>query len=118
MAILFKKRALAAILAFACGGVFPIQAWAQASVSATPSINFTAGVACPVNGMLSYNSTNILTCTSGVWTITGGGGVTGSGSTGYDAIWTSPTAIGTGLIYESGGKVGIGTTVPTANLQL
>jgi hypothetical protein len=43
------------------------------------------------------------------------GGVTGIGSTGYDAIWSSPTSIGTGLIYESGGKVGIGTTSP-ANL--
>ena len=48
----------------------------------------------------------------------GGGGVTGGGSTGYDLIWTSPTAIGTGLIYESGGQVGIGTASPLSTFSV
>ncbi len=47
-----------------------------------------------------------------------GGAVSGTGSTGYDALWTSPTSIGTGLIFESGSKVGIGTAVMNTSLDV
>ena len=106
---MLRRAAVLAVLALACGGVFPVPA--RAGVSKGPSSDWTPGSACSPDGTISYNNTSILTCTSGVWAITGGG-LTGSGSTGYDAIWTSPTAIGTGLIYESGGNVGIGTASP------
>ena len=56
-------------------------------------------------GTLTWNGNAVLTGGSG-------GGVTGTGSAGYDAIWTSATNIGTGLIYENGTQVGIGTTSP------
>ena len=48
----------------------------------------------------------------------GGGGSIGPGSTGYDALWTSPTAIGTGLIYENGGQVSIGTASPLSTFSV
>jgi hypothetical protein len=47
----------------------------------------------------------------------GGGGSVGPGSTNYDAIWTSATTIGTGLLYESAGQVGIGTASPQSLLE-
>jgi hypothetical protein len=43
------------------------------------------------------------------WATAGGGGVTGSGTTNYLSKWTSATALGNSLIYESGTNVGIGT---------
>jgi hypothetical protein len=50
-----------------------------------------------------YNNAGTLT-----WNGSPISGLSAGGSTNYDAIWTSPTTIGTGLIYESGGQVGIG----------
>jgi fibronectin-binding autotransporter adhesin len=50
--------------------------------------------------------------------VSSGGGSNGTGSTGYDAIWTSATTIGTGLLYESAGYVGIGTAIPNATLEI
>ena len=66
--------------------------------------NITGSTQC-----LHVNSSGVI---SGTGSECSAGSVTGSGSTGYDAIWTSPTTIGTGLIYESGGQVGIGTATP------
>lgn len=39
----------------------------------------------------------------------GGGGVTGSGTTNYLSKWTSGSALGNSLVFESGSNVGIGT---------
>jgi len=44
--------------------------------------------------------------------------VTGSGTAGYIAKWTSNNAIGNSVIYESGGNIGIGTTSPGAKLDV
>jgi Chaperone of endosialidase len=53
------------------------------------------------------------------WRVIGGsGGSSGNGTTNYDAIWTSATTLGTGLLYESGGNVGIGTAAPLAPLHV
>jgi hypothetical protein len=38
--------------------------------------------------------------------------VTGSGTKNFIPIWTSTTALGNSTIFETGGKVGIGTTTP------
>lgn len=44
--------------------------------------------------------------------------VTGTGTTNYLPKWTSGSAIGNSLVYDSGTAVGIGTTSPTANTVL
>jgi len=43
----------------------------------------------------------------------GGGTVTGSGTTNYVPKWTSASALGNSVIYQSGSNIGIGTTAPT-----
>ena len=75
----------------------------------------SSGASCSVAnaGAISYASGALSYCNGSAWT----SAASGTGSTGYDALWTSPTAIGTGLIYESGGNVGIGTAGPVVNFQ-
>src|SRR5579863_9982552 len=44
--------------------------------------------------------------------------VTGSGTTNYIPIWTSSTALGNSKLYQTGGKVGVGTTTPAYALDV
>ena len=45
---------------------------------------------------------------------TGLASITGSGTKNFIPIWTSSSALGNSTIFETGGKVGIGTTTPGA----
>jgi hypothetical protein len=40
---------------------------------------------------------------------------TGSGTTDYVPLWTSGSNLGNSLLYQTGGKMGLGTTTPAAN---
>jgi hypothetical protein len=44
-------------------------------------------------------------------------GVTGSGTKNFISIWTSTTALGNSTMFETGGKVGIGTVTPATALD-
>ena len=47
-----------------------------------------------------------------------GGGISGSGTTNYIAKWTGSTSLGNSIIYDNGTNVGIGTTTPSAKLEI
>jgi len=49
---------------------------------------------------------------------TGGGGITGSGTTSYIPKWTSGSALGNSLIYDNGTNVGINTASPASILHV
>jgi hypothetical protein len=42
----------------------------------------------------------------------------GSGTTDYIPLWTSGSNLGNSLLFQTGGKVGIGTTTPAATLDI
>jgi len=44
--------------------------------------------------------------------------VGGSGPTNYIPIWTDSTTLGDSIIFQTGGKVGVGTATPTAILTV
>lgn len=44
--------------------------------------------------------------------------ITGTGNTGYLAKWTSTTALGDAALYQTAGKVGLGTTAPSGQLDV
>jgi hypothetical protein len=44
--------------------------------------------------------------------------VSGSGTKDYVPLWTSSTALGKSTLYQTGGKVGVGTTTPAAALDV
>jgi hypothetical protein len=44
--------------------------------------------------------------------------ITGSGNAGYLAKWTSTSALGNSTLYTTGGKVGVGTTTPSGQLDV
>lgn len=48
----------------------------------------------------------------------GGGGITGSGTTNYVAKFTGASTIGDSQIFDNGTRVGIGTTAPSARLDI
>lgn len=72
------------------------------------STGVTGGGALQVNGNVNINGVFQI---NGV-TIGGGGGsgVTGSGTAGYLSKWTTTSALGNSLLYETATGVGIGTT--------
>jgi hypothetical protein len=45
-------------------------------------------------------------------------GITGTGTSGYLAKWSGTTAINGSLIYDNGTNIGIGTTSPSAKLEV
>jgi len=44
--------------------------------------------------------------------------ISGSGKTDFLPIWISPSTLGNSTLFETGGKVGIGTTAPVFQLQV
>src|SRR5262249_53670348 len=44
--------------------------------------------------------------------------VNGSGATNFIPIWTNSTTLGDSKIFQTGGRTGIGTTTPTATLNV
>jgi hypothetical protein len=52
------------------------------------------------------------------YTLTGLGGVSGSGTTNYVSKWTGSTALGNSQIFDNGTSVGIGTTSLPAKLSI
>jgi hypothetical protein len=46
------------------------------------------------------------------------GAISGVGASGYLARWTSNSGIGSGLMYDNGSGIGIGTTTPSSRLQV
>ncbi len=56
-------------------------------------------------------SNNLTTCASGY-------GLSGTGITNYTARWTGTSTLGTGVLYDNGSNVGIGTTAPGAKLDV
>ena len=51
-------------------------------------------------------------------TPSGGGGITGSGTTNYIPKWTSGSALGNSLVFDDGTNVGIGTATPGHKLDV
>jgi hypothetical protein len=59
-----------------------------------------------------------ITISGGTISASGGGSISGSGTTNYITKWTSSSAIGNSIIYDSGTKVGIGTVSPAEKLDI
>lgn len=68
------------------------------------------------DGSVITAGTNI-TISGGVISASGGGSITGSGTTNYIAKWTGTGAIGNSVIFDNGTNVGIGTTTPDTYSQ-
>jgi len=92
------------IARFTSGGVLQI----GAAVSGGGALQVNGNV--NINGVFQINGT----------TIGGGGGsgITGSGTTNYLSKWTSASSIGNTFIYDTGSRIGVGTTTPNVEFEI
>lgn len=87
----------------------------------TPSAaTLTNATGLPITGISATGTASSSTYLrgDGTWATVGGGTVTGTGSTNYVAKFTSSSAVGSSLLYDSGTAVGINTTTPTSTLTV
>jgi predicted heme/steroid binding protein len=83
----------------------------SSSVTATSFVKSggTSAQILVADGSVITAGTNI-TISGGTISASGGGSITGSGTTNYLTKWTSSSAIGNSIIYDNGTNVGIGTS--------
>lgn len=91
--------------------------WMCAAIGSLNASAISAGTLATARlGSGTANSTTFLRG-DGTWASPSGGGVSGL-NTGYIPKATSSTSIGDSAIYETGGKVGIGTATPNYSLEV
>src|SRR5689334_1527884 len=87
--------------------------------------NGSSPIASPATGLLVYNlggggvpAVGFYYWTGTAWVQLTAGGFSGAGSTNYITKWTAPNALGTGVLYDDGSNVGVGTTSPLQKLDV
>ena len=94
----------------------------SANTATSASFATTAGTATSATSATSANSATsasyALTASFALNSSGGGGSGTVSGSTNYISKFTSGSAIGNSVIYETGSNIGIGTINPNAKLNI
>ncbi|MFZ2586833.1 MAG: hypothetical protein WAZ18_01730 [Alphaproteobacteria bacterium] len=96
------------------------------SASDIVQVGSTTTIACGsgLEGGIRYTnvSDTLQICTSGGWKSLVSGTVanttTGTGTTNYVARWTGTSTLGTGILYDDATNVGVGTSTPTARLEV
>jgi hypothetical protein len=104
----------APISLFSVGTGSPFQVDTNGDIIKLKNLTYAWPASHTTNGFLQNNGSGTLTWT----TITGAGGVTGSGTDNYIPRWNGTTALENSIIFDDGTNVGIGTTMPTAKLQI
>jgi hypothetical protein len=99
------------VLNFGFNGAYP-----KATLSLAGAATFLSSVTASSFVKTGGTSTQYLMADGSTSTLTNP--VTGTGTTNYIPKFTSSSAIGNSVIYESGGNVGIGTTSPTQALNV
>ena len=85
------------------------------TVGGTGTIKFNAYGAGSITGTATYN---LAVDSSGNIIEVAAGGITGTGTTNYIPKFTSSTAVGNSIIYQSGsGAIGIGTSAPVNSIS-
>jgi hypothetical protein len=87
--------------------ITPTLSGSGATVIATPGIA-TAQAAQPVTSAPATDATQAVTQTT----------PTSSGTTNFIPLWTSSTNLGNSLLFQTGGKLGLGITTPASTLDI
>lgn len=65
-----------------------------------------------ISGSIRYNASTMEYCNGSAWSSLGGGGISGSGASGYISRFTASSTIASSSLWDTGTKVGIGTVAP------
>ena len=72
----------------------------------------------PTTRTLTINGVSYDLSADRSWTVSGGGGIIGTGTTNYLTKWTTSLTVGDSLIYDNGTNIGIGTSSPVAKVDI
>jgi hypothetical protein len=99
---------------------YALKAMDAETLGGRPVSDFTLSSSQAGNAAFASTATPHVAASSGnaVSQTTGLASITGSGTKNFIPIWTSSSALGNSTIFETGGKVGIGTTTPADTFQI
>ena len=113
--------AIAAATATADGSaMLDVQSTSKGFLVPRMSTTNRTNISSPATGLLVYDNTvgGFFYWTGSAWVEISAGALSGSGTVGYDAAWSTTSALGNSNVFNNGTSVGIGSTIPNYKLDV
>ena len=100
------------------GVLFPRMSLTSLTANSSPVTNPQAGLVIYNTGSVAVPATGLYFWNGSSWVFLNTGGFSAAGTLNYVARFTASNALGTGVLYDNGTNVGIGTASPGGKLEI